>query len=41
MPVWSNGLCAMVADKAGISDSRDTLSVPVNDPASLFGDEVD
>jgi len=40
MPIWSNGICAMIADKAEISDSRDTLSVPVNDPRSIFGEQV-
>lgn len=25
MPIWKNGICAMVADKAQVSDSRDTL----------------
>lgn len=30
----------MIADKAEISDSRDTLSVPVNDPRSIFGEQV-
>lgn len=39
LPIWSNGLCAMVADKAGISDSRDSLAVPVNEPENLFGQE--
>jgi hypothetical protein len=30
----------MVADKAEISDSRDSLSVPVNDPRTIMGEEV-
>uniref|UniRef100_A0A914HBD4 Small ribosomal subunit protein mS29 n=1 Tax=Globodera rostochiensis TaxID=31243 RepID=A0A914HBD4_GLORO len=39
MPIWSNGLCAMIADKAAISDARDHLSVCPTDPRSLFGDK--
>ncbi|KAL3117161.1 hypothetical protein niasHT_007564 [Heterodera trifolii] len=38
MPIWSNGLCAMIADKAVVSDARDHLSVSPLDPRSLFGE---
>ncbi|VDM43351.1 unnamed protein product [Toxocara canis] len=36
---WSNGVCLLVADKKELSDARDALTIPLNTPLELFGEQ--
>uniref|UniRef100_A0A915AHD5 Small ribosomal subunit protein mS29 n=1 Tax=Parascaris univalens TaxID=6257 RepID=A0A915AHD5_PARUN len=36
---WSNGACLLVADKKELSDARDKLTIPLNTPLELFGEQ--
>lgn len=38
-PTWSNGVCALVADKKEAITSYDRITVPINTPLELFGEE--
>uniref|UniRef100_A0A0M3JS13 Deoxyhypusine hydroxylase n=1 Tax=Anisakis simplex TaxID=6269 RepID=A0A0M3JS13_ANISI len=35
----TNGACVMVADKKELSDARDAVTIPLNTPLELFGEE--
>jgi len=37
-PTWSNGLCALVADKTELCNARDPLTIPLNSPLDVFGE---
>jgi len=36
---WTNGVCVLVADKAEISTPEDRLTIPLNTPLELFGEQ--
>ncbi|KAM3715833.1 28S ribosomal protein S29 [Dirofilaria immitis] len=38
---WTNGACLLVADKREISDARDHLTVPLETPLELFGEDIE
>uniref|UniRef100_A0A1I7W2J4 Deoxyhypusine hydroxylase n=2 Tax=Loa loa TaxID=7209 RepID=A0A1I7W2J4_LOALO len=38
---WTNGACLLVADKREVSDARDHLTVPLETPLELFGEDIE
>ncbi|VDK85453.1 unnamed protein product [Litomosoides sigmodontis] len=38
---WTNGACLLVADKREISDARDHLTIPLETPLELFGEDIE
>ncbi|KAK6104012.1 Mitochondrial ribosomal death-associated protein 3 family protein [Brugia pahangi] len=38
---WRNGACLLVADKREVSDARDHLTVPLETPLELFGEDIE